>query len=35
LALQEESVKDTKQYFFNKVTTLEKDIINKAFGEAA
>ena len=34
LALQEETLKDTKNYFYNKMTTIEKDIINKAFGEA-
>lgn len=34
LALQEETLKDTKTYCYNKFTTLEKDIISKAFEDA-
>ena len=34
LALQEETLKDTKNYFYSKLTSIEKDIIQKAFGEA-
>jgi len=35
LALQEETLKETKNYFYGKLTTIEKEIIQKAFGEAA
>eukprot|EP00347_Sterkiella_histriomuscorum_P015644 403356242 len=35
LALSEETMKETKNYFYGKLTTIEKEIIQKAFGEAA
>ncbi len=35
LALNEESLKDTKNFFYQKLQSIEKDIINKAFGEAS
>lgn len=34
MSLQEETMKDTKNYFYNKMTTIEKEIISKAFGDA-
>ena len=33
LALQEEAIKETKHSFITKLTTLEKEVIERAFGE--
>lgn len=33
LALQEEALKETKGAFIGKLTTLEREVIDKAFGE--
>ena len=33
LALQEEAIKETKHSFISKLNTLEKEVIEKAFGE--
>ena len=35
LALQEEAIKETKHSFITKLTTLEKEVIDKAFGESS
>lgn len=34
IAYSEDALKDTKNYFYQKVTAIEKDIINKAFGDS-
>jgi len=31
--LSEETLKETKNYFHNKLTSIEKEIIEKAFGQ--
>ena len=33
MALQEEALKETKGAFLGKISTLEKEVIEKAFGE--
>ena len=35
LALQEEAIKETKHSFITKLTTLEKEVIDKAFGDSS